>query len=88
MHAHTYAYAGEHMVKVISLSNKAYSTLKALKQGDESFSDVVLKMSEKEKKPSLMDFWGKWPGSAKELDMIEKEIAKGRKHAKTREVTF
>ncbi len=76
------------MVKVISLSNKAYSTLKALKRGDDSFSDVVLKMAEKEKKPSIMDFWGKWPGSKASLDMMEKEIARGRKHAKTREVTF
>jgi predicted CopG family antitoxin len=76
------------MVKVISLSNKAYMTLKALKRGDDSFSDTVLKLTEKEKKPSVLDFWGKWPGSKDSLDLMEKEIEKGRKHAKTREVTF
>ena len=76
------------MVKVISLSNKAYATLKALKRGDDSFSDVVLKITEKEKKPSIMDFWGKWPGTDKELDMIEETLAKERKHVKAREVHF
>ena len=88
MHTHMHTHTGENMVKVISLSNKAYSTLKALKQGDDSFSDTVLKLSEKGKKKSLLDFAGKWPGPPEELDMIEKEIAKSRKTAKLREVHF
>jgi predicted CopG family antitoxin len=33
------------MTKVISLSEKAYGTLKQLKLGDESFSDVVLRLA-------------------------------------------
>ena len=33
------------MTKVISLSDAAYTTLKKLKLGDESFSDVVLRLS-------------------------------------------
>lgn len=88
IHAHTYAYAGVTMVKVISLSNKAYSTLKALKRGDDSFSDVVLKIAEKEKKPSIMDLAGKWPLSDEETEKIKKEIARSRKHFKLREVQF
>jgi hypothetical protein len=33
------------VTKVISLSEKAYTRLKQLKLGDESFSDVVLRLS-------------------------------------------
>jgi predicted CopG family antitoxin len=76
-----------HMVKVISLSNKAYATLKAFKQGDDSFSDVVLKLTEK-KKPSIMDLAGKWPLSDKETADFKKQIEEGRKRAKLREVHF
>ena len=88
MHAHMYAYAGDHMVKVISLSNKAYSTLKALKRGDDSFSDIVLSLTEKNKKRSLLEFAGTWPLSDTEADKIKKEIEKSRKHFKLREVHF
>ena len=88
IHAYAYAYAGEQMVKVISLSNKAYATLKALKRGDDSFSDVVMKFTEKGKKKSLLDFAGKWPLSNEETEMIKKELARSRKHAKLREVHF
>ena len=76
------------MVKVISLSNKAYSTLKAMKHGDDSFSDVVLKFAEKGKKKSLLDFAGKWPGTDEELVMIGKTLEKERKQVKAREVHF
>ncbi|MBI5003164.1 antitoxin VapB family protein [Candidatus Woesearchaeota archaeon] len=74
------------MVKVISLSNKAYATLKALKRGDDSFSDVVLKITEKEKKPSIMDLAGKWPGTDEEAKFIMKTLQKERKKFKLREV--
>ena len=33
------------MTKVISLSEEAYATLRKFKLGDESFSDVVLRLS-------------------------------------------
>jgi predicted CopG family antitoxin len=76
-----------HMVKVISLSNKAYATLKAFKQGDDSFSDVVLKLTEK-KKGDLMKYFGKWPGTDEDLCRMKREIEEGRKRAKLREVIF
>lgn len=76
------------MVKVISLSNKAYMTLKALKRGEDSFSDVVLKLSEKEKKPSIMDFAGKWPLSDTETEKIRKQLEQSRKHFKLQGVHF
>ncbi len=72
------------MVKVISLSNKAYATMKAMKQGDESFSDVVMKLSVPRVRKSIMDLAGTWPGSKEELDKIEKMIAADRKNFKTR----
>lgn len=73
------------MVKVISLSNKAYSTLKALKRGDDSFSDTVLRLSEGKKK-SLLDLAGKWPGTKKEAEDFKAMVKEGRKRFKLREV--
>ena len=74
------------MTKVIPLSDDAYNELKRLKKGNESFSDIVLKMTKKEKKP-LKEFFGKWP-EPKELDKIKKDIETSRKKAKMRDVKF
>jgi predicted CopG family antitoxin len=38
------------MAKVISLSEKAYERLKSMKKPGESFSDVVVRVSEKNQK--------------------------------------
>lgn len=67
------------MTKVISLSDKAYDTLKMLKRGKESFSDVVLKVTKKEKKP-LLEFAGKWK-NMDEMDKIFSNILE-RRHKK------
>ncbi len=76
------------MTKVISLSNLAYKEMKALKHLDESFSDVVLRLIHKPNKPSLLDLFGKWPGSNEEAINIKKILEKERKQIKTREVNF
>lgn len=76
------------MTKVISLSEAAYQEMKALKREGESFSDVAIRLAKKEKKRSLLDFFGKWPGSSEELDKIKKMIEKDRKKFKLREVKF
>ncbi len=76
------------MTKVISLSDNAYQEIKSLKQSDESFSDVVLKLVDKAKKQPLLDFFGKWPGTSEELDRIKKTLEKQRKSFKTKEVEF
>ncbi len=81
---HTHTHTG--MVKVISLSEVAYKELKEKKKEEESFSDVVLRLIEKNKKTNLLDFFGKWPGDKKELDKIEKELYRERKKFKLREV--
>lgn len=77
-----------HMVKVISLSNKAYHEVKTLKHADESFSDVLLRMASKEKKSSILDCFGSWTMSDKEAAAIKKELKESRKRSKTREVHF
>lgn len=74
------------MTRVISLSDEAYEELRKLKRGGESFSDVVIKITKKERKP-LTSFFGAWPDK-KEVDRIEKELEKERKRAKIRDVEF
>lgn len=84
MHTHTHT----SMVKVISLSETAYKELKSKKRNEESFSDVVLRLIETEKKPNILDFAGKWPGTNKEAIYIKKELEKDRKKFKLRECKF
>lgn len=76
------------MTKVISLSDNAYENLKSLKNGSESFSDVVKRLTTSAKKESLLDLAGKWSGSKEELDRIEKMIYEDRKKFKLRRVKF
>lgn len=75
------------MTRVISLSDEAYDELKKRKEAGDSFSDVVIKITKGERKP-LTAFFGKWPGTKKELDRIEAELAAEKKKAKTRDVAF
>ncbi|MBN1644903.1 antitoxin VapB family protein [Candidatus Woesearchaeota archaeon] len=74
------------MTKIISLADDAYDSLKLLKNPGESFSEVVRRISKKEK--SILDFFGKWPGTRDELNKISKELTKERNKFKTREVGF
>ena len=72
------------MTKVISLSEKAYETLKGMKRPGESFSDVVLRVSKDEKKKSLLEFSGKWVGD--DIDQVFSEIRKERELSAPRQV--
>jgi predicted CopG family antitoxin len=72
------------MTKVISLSEKAYGTLKKLKREDESFSDVVLRLSGKEGKESILHFSGAWKGD--DIDEVFSTIKKDRKRASSRRI--
>ena len=78
------------MVKPVSLSNEAYEVLSKMKVEGESFSDVVLRLAEKDKKKfRLEDFAGKWKGKDfDDLDMIFKGIERNRKNFKTAKVKF
>ena len=50
------------MTKVISLSERAYGTLKKLKRPNESFSDVVLRIGGQKHGKSPLEFAGSWKG--------------------------
>jgi predicted CopG family antitoxin len=71
------------MTKVISLSEKAYETLKGMKKPGESFSDVVIRISSKEKKKSILEFAGTWHGN--DADEVLAQTMKDRENAKPRE---
>ncbi|MBI4210301.1 MAG: antitoxin VapB family protein [Candidatus Diapherotrites archaeon] len=47
------------MVKVISLSDEAYTKLKSEKLGG-SFSDAVIRLADKKPRKSIMDLAGAW----------------------------
>ena len=76
------------MTRVISISDSAYEELVSLKENNESFSKVVLKLASKEKKKSILEFAGKWNGSNEELDSIFKKILKERHSYKGRDIKF
>ena len=82
MHAYMYLIV---MTKVISISEEAYNQLSELKEDNDSFSKVVLRIAKKVKKVSLLEFAGKWKGNKSEVDRIFKEIAQERKNVKLRE---
>lgn len=71
------------MTKVISLSEKAYTTLKELKRSGESFSDVIIRVTSKEKKKSILEFAGTWEGD--DADKVLEQIMKDREKTKSRE---
>ena len=68
------------MVKMVSLSDKAYEALKAKKHGKESFSDVVLKTIGKDagKKSDLSEFFGAWKMTDEEFNEFNKVLERHR----------
>ena len=70
------------MTKVVSLSKKAYQTLKDLKRPNESFSDVVLRVAGERKKKSLLEFSGKWVGD--DIDEVFLQVKKDREQSASR----
>ena len=81
---HTCIYTFDSMTKVISISDEAYNALSELKENNDSFSKVVLRIANKVKKVSLLEFAGKWKGSKDELKKLFEEIAEERKKTKLR----
>lgn len=75
------------MVKVISLSNIAYETLKSLKRRNNSFSDVVLNLVNKEKRASLLEFKGVWK-NAPEMDKIFEDVLHERHNSRDRKINL
>ena len=75
-----------HMTKVISLSEAAYAKLKAAKMPGESFSDVALRLTEKQK--PLSSFAGCWKMTNKDAYRLKRRLARERKAFKLREARF
>ncbi len=73
------------MVKVVSLSDRAYTSLKGIKSGEESFSDVVLRLVVGEAKRSLLGFAGMWKGHD-EFAAIFRAVEKERRGFRSRDV--
>ncbi len=71
------------MVKVISIADDAYQELKELKEGDESFSDVVRRITSNEKGKSFLDLAGAWKED-KDIEIAFKKILEDRKSASFR----
>ncbi len=74
------------MTRVISISDEAYNALSDLKENNDSFSKVVLRISKIAQKVSLLEFAGKWQGDKQEADRIFNIISKERGKAKLRKV--
>lgn len=81
-------YAYTNMTKVISISDDAYDGLKEVKSENESFSRVILRIIEKEKRKTVLDFFGKWPGPKNELDHLKKDLDNSRKNFKLSNLKF
>jgi predicted CopG family antitoxin len=74
------------MTKAISLSEKAYETLKNMKKKGESFSDVVLRVADEKRKKSIFEFAGTWKGS--DLEKVFSIVLKDREQSKSREIEY
>ncbi len=60
--------------KTISLDDDAYRRLKKEKNGNESFSDVVKRLTRPIKRQSLVNFAGKWKLTSDELETLRNAL--------------
>jgi predicted CopG family antitoxin len=70
------------MTKSISLSERAYVALKKMKRRNESFSDVVIRLSSRERKRSILELAGTWKGD--DIDRVSAEVGKERERTQNR----
>ncbi len=76
MHTHIHTYMG---TKTISISDQAYERLLMKKKGKESFSEVVVRLTNDF---NILDYAGII--SDKEAELIKREIEDGRKRSRKR----
>jgi len=81
---YAYVYAGVNVVKVISLSNRAYQIL-AKRKGSKSFSETIEEMADNKEKGDISEL-KKFFGIFKNVDVKawKKEIREGRRKFKSR----
>lgn len=75
------------MTKVISLADDAYAALAALKVKNESFSEIVRRLTWEAKRKNLLSMVGAWKDSP-EMDEIFKKIIAERHYSKERKVVL
>ena len=68
--------------KNISITKEAYDALQREKRDSESFTDTILRLTEKSGK--LADCYGAWNMSDREEDKIKSNLSKGWKRATER----
>lgn len=72
------------MTRCITLSDDAYNNLKALKTDNESFSEVVRRITTKKKSEELLKLAGIWKDNP-EMVKVMKNVYKDRKKFKLRD---
>ncbi len=72
------------MTKVISLSERAYGTLKKLKRPNESFSDLVLRITGQQGRKSILEFAGSWQGD--DIEEVFSQVMKDRERSASRKI--
>jgi len=71
------ALKGSMVIKSLTITEEAYDSLKRLKYGDESFSEVIIRVA-KEKKPNLEKYFGILKQSETKAEDWIKRIKEGR----------
>ena len=71
-----------HMTKNIAIMDRAYAALQNLKLRDESFSEIILRLTAPKQKHSLLDFVGTF--TWEEGEEIQKIIREDRKRWRNR----
>ncbi len=67
------------MTKVLSISDPAYANLKETKQEDESFSDVIIRLTEQKKTERFLSLGGAWKNK-KDVEARFKKVLDDRKN--------
>lgn len=67
--------------RTISLSDEAYNALKNMKLKNESFNDLILRLTSRPKQKDILELAGIWQGSDEETDYILKIIYDNRKNS-------
>jgi predicted CopG family antitoxin len=65
--------------KTLTISEKAYNSLARLKSKDESFSKVILRLSQQKTKGNLLDYVRSFKPDHELADRIEEVLKKRRK---------
>ena len=61
------------VIKSLTITEEAYNALKMIRRGDESFSKIIIRISE-EKRGSIAEYFGALKDSKEKLNEIKKRI--------------